>query len=350
VRNIPIHPGDYFRAALLILLASCQTSPAPLITETDGSAARIPDSSTKAVVWGDEPEAIKSLKTWLLKRRLTLIDEAKVRQIATEVGLNHALSNADVLKSAKLAGAKQVIFVDAAVSRSRTHEFFGQSLYEGSIYIRALDVDSGEINWNGKARSAQSYTSFPQGIDQLTCHALATAWGLRQPGVATAPSICLPGGNGMVAAEPSTAQYILATARAFRSVYAKQVVAQASRSNVKPDENWTMNDHGIMLPAQFLKAAGRELDDFELALIGLTPIYKENLPKTKAEEDALKKLVANPSTGIVTFEDGSQFKGLVADLAIADSCVACHNSHPTSARKDFKKGDVMGAIVVRFNK
>ena len=172
MRNIPIHPGDYFRAALLILLASCQTSPAPLITETDGSAARIPDSSTKAVVWGDEPEAIKSLKTWLLKRRLTLIDEAKVRQIATEVGLNHALSNADVLKSAKLAGAKQVIFVDAAVSRSRTHEFFGQSLYEGSIYIRALDVDSGEINWNGKARSAQSYTSFPQGIDQLTCHVI----------------------------------------------------------------------------------------------------------------------------------------------------------------------------------
>jgi len=154
----------------------------------------------------------------------------------------------------------------------------------------------------------------------------------------------------MVAAEPSTAQYILATARAFRSVYAKQVVAQAGRSNVKPDENWTMNDHGIMLPAQFLKAAGRELDDFDLALIGLTPIYKENLPKTKAEEDALKKLIANPSTGIVTFEDGSQFKGLVADLAIADSCVACHNSHPTSARKDFKKGDVMGAIVVRFNK
>jgi hypothetical protein len=154
----------------------------------------------------------------------------------------------------------------------------------------------------------------------------------------------------MVAAEPPTARYILATAKAFRTVYAKQIVAQAARSNVKADENWTMNDHGIMLPAQFLKAAGRELDDFELTLIGLTPIYKENLPKTKAEEDALKKLVANPSTGILTFEDGNQFKGLAADLAIADSCVGCHNSHPTSAKKDFKKGDVMGALVVRFNR
>jgi hypothetical protein len=350
VQRLLVHAGDYFRAALLIILASCQGHPTPAITQTDGSAVRIPDSSTKAVVWGDHPEAVKSLKTWLLKRRLTLIDEAKVHQIATEVGLHHALSNADVLKSAKLVGAKQVIFVDADVSKSLAYDFFGQPRYHGSLYIRALDVDSGEINWNGKARSTESFTSLTQGIDQLTCNALATAWGLRQPGMATAPSVCLLGENGMVAAEPSAAWYILATAKAFRSVYAKQIVAQAGRSNVKPDENWTMNDHGIMLPAQFLKAAGRELDDFELALIGLTPIYKENLPKTKAEEDALKKLIANPSTGIVTFEDGNQFKGLAADLAIADSCVACHNAHPTSSRKDFKKGDVMGAIVVRFNK
>jgi hypothetical protein len=148
----------------------------------------------------------------------------------------------------------------------------------------------------------------------------------------------------------AAAKYILATAKAFRTVYAKQVVAQAAKSNVKPDENWTKDDHSIMLPAQFLKAAGSELKDFELGLIGLTPIYKENLPKTKAEEDALKKLAANPATGILTFEDGNQFKGIAADLAIADSCVSCHNAHPASPKKDFKKGDLMGAIVVRFAK
>jgi hypothetical protein len=148
----------------------------------------------------------------------------------------------------------------------------------------------------------------------------------------------------------AAAKYILATAKAFRTVYAKQIVGQASKANVTPDENWTKNDHGIMLPAQFIKAAGAELKDFELGLIGLTPIYKDNLPKTKAEEDALKKLAADPKLGVLTFEDGSQFKGISADLAIADSCVSCHNAHPGSPRKDFKKGDVMGAIVVRFNK
>ena len=148
----------------------------------------------------------------------------------------------------------------------------------------------------------------------------------------------------------AAAKYILATAKAFRTVYAKQVIAQAAKSNVKPDENWTKDDHAIMLPAQFLKAAGSELKDFELGLIGLTPIYKDNLPKTKAEEAALKKLAANPATGVLTFEDGNQFKGIAADLAIADSCVSCHNAHPASPKKDFKKGDLMGAIVVRFAK
>jgi hypothetical protein len=157
----------------------------------------------------------------------------------------------------------------------------------------------------------------------------------------------------VMAAEMSqelTAKYILATAKAFRTVYAKSIIEQAKKAGVKPAENWSKDDHAIMLPAQFLKAAGAELKDFELGLVGLTPIYKANLPKTPAETEALKKLAANPSQGIITFVDGNQFKGLAADVAIAKSCVDCHNAHPDSPKKDFKEGDLMGAIVVRFAK
>ena len=139
-------------------------------------------------------------------------------------------------------------------------------------------------------------------------------------------------------AEPPTARYILAMAKRFGPSMPSRVVAQAAEIQCQTGRERTQDDHAIMLPAQFLKAAGRELDDFELSLIGLTPIYKENLPRTKAEEDALKKLMANPATGMLTFEDGNQFKGLAVDLAIADSCVSCHNAHPTSPGRDFKKG------------
>ena len=71
-------------AALLIILAGCQIHNKPLVTETDGSYVRLPDKSIKAVVWGNHPEAVKSLKAWLLKQRITLIDDIKINQIAND--------------------------------------------------------------------------------------------------------------------------------------------------------------------------------------------------------------------------------------------------------------------------
>jgi hypothetical protein len=144
-------------------------------------------------------------------------------------------------------------------------------------------------------------------------------------------------------------RYLLEAAKAFRTVYSKTIVEQADRVGVKPSENWATEPHGIMLPAQFVKAAGAEIKGFELGLIGLTPLYKANLPKTQAETDALKKMMANPELKVLTFADGNQFKGLAADYAIVQACADCHNSHPSSPRKDFRQGDLMGAIVVRLN-
>jgi hypothetical protein len=145
------------------------------------------------------------------------------------------------------------------------------------------------------------------------------------------------------------ARYVLATAKAFRTVYAQGIIEHAKKAGVAPKEDWNKDDHAIMLPVQFVKSAGLEIRDFELGLIGLTPIYNSNLPKTQAETDALK-MMANSEEKVLTFVDGNQFKGISADFAIAQSCINCHNSHPNSPRKDFKQGDLMGAIVVRLNR
>jgi hypothetical protein len=144
-------------------------------------------------------------------------------------------------------------------------------------------------------------------------------------------------------------RYLLEAAKAFRTVYSKTIVEKAEKVGVKPNENWMTEDHAIMLPAQFLKAAGTEIRSFELGLIGLAPLYQSNLPKTQAETDALKKMQANPDVKVLTFADGNQFKGLAADYAIVQACADCHNQHPASPKKDFRQGDLMGAIVVRLN-
>ena len=84
--------------------------------------------------------------------------------------------------------------------------------------------------------------------------------------------------------EERTALYILETAKAFRTVYTNSIAEQTSRAGITPREDWAKDDHAIMLPIQFIKAAGTEIRDFELGLIGLTPIYRSNLPKTRQRQ------------------------------------------------------------------
>jgi hypothetical protein len=122
------------------------------------------------------------------------------------------------------------------------------------------------------------------------------------------------------------------------------------KAGITPRENWQADDHAVMLNAQFVKAVGAEIKSFELGLIGTTPLYPSNRPKTQAEADALKKMENDPELKVLTFADGNQFKGLAADYAIVQGCVDCHNSHPNATRKNFKQGDLMGAIVVRIKR
>ncbi|HXX74604.1 MAG TPA: DUF3365 domain-containing protein [Nitrospiraceae bacterium] len=147
-------------------------------------------------------------------------------------------------------------------------------------------------------------------------------------------------------------RYLLATVQAFRTVYVEFVTERVKQVNIQAKEDWVKDSHSIMLPFQFVKVAGQELKTLvkgvDVGLVSLTPLYTSNFPKTEAEAEALKKLLADPKLKVLTFNDGKEFKGLSADLAIEQSCVDCHNHHPNSVKQDFKKGDVMGAIVVRL--
>jgi cytochrome c peroxidase len=55
-----------------------------------------------------------------------------------------------------------------------------------------------------------------------------------------------------------------------------------------------------------------------------------------------------PYTGIVTEGDKHFFKAIFADRAVSVTCVACHNSHELSSKRDYKLYDVMGGIIISF--
>jgi hypothetical protein len=155
------------------------------------------------------------------------------------------------------------------------------------------------------------------------------------------------------AAEPSfelTARYILEVVKAFRTAYVLKVVEHAKEGGIRPHEEWQKDSHFIPLPAQFVKAAADQLDNFEIGLIGLTPVNQANFPKTQAESDALLQLMKNRERSVTSFVDGDQFKAISADLALVQSCVDCHNQHPKATRRDFQRWDVMGGLVVRLKR
>lgn len=144
-------------------------------------------------------------------------------------------------------------------------------------------------------------------------------------------------------------KYLLTTIKAFRTTYVLDVIGSLKKSGIEPKEHWKKEMHTIPLPAQFVLSAGEEVAIYEIGLIGLNPLYEKNLPKTPAEAEALKRMQANPNERLIMFADGNQHKGLSADFAIVQSCADCHNTHPNAVKKDFKKGDLMGALVVRLN-
>ena len=165
--------------------------------------------------------------------------------------------------------------------------------------------------------------------------------------VVFAMGLVVSSGQAADMSKDTAIKYILATAKAARTVYVKGVIGKAKQGGVKPNEDWVKEDHAIMLPAQYVKAIGAEIKDFELTLVGTNPLYKANAPKTDAEKAALEKL-ASGKEKMITFEDGGMTKGMSADFAIVQGCADCHNKHPKTTKTDWKKGDFMGAIIVRM--
>ena len=159
--------------------------------------------------------------------------------------------------------------------------------------------------------------------------------------------LVLPAGQAADISKAKAAEYVLAAVKAARTVFVKGVLADAKKGGLKGNEDWVKDDHGIMLPAQFVKEIGKEVRDFEIGLLGTDPLYASNAAKSPKEKEMLAAL-AGGKAKVITGEDGGKTIGMSADFAIVDSCASCHNEHPKTTKKDWKKGDFMGAIVVRM--
>jgi hypothetical protein len=151
------------------------------------------------------------------------------------------------------------------------------------------------------------------------------------------------------------AGYIHAIVQADRTIYSTHVVEQLQDRKVTgAAEDWKEKG-ALPLPAQMLQMAGQEIQGLGLGLrirlASLGPIYTKNGPADQFERaglEAVAKEPRKPYTGIITEGDGRYFKAIFADRAVSMACVACHNNHPLSAKRDYKLYDVIGGIIISF--
>ena len=151
------------------------------------------------------------------------------------------------------------------------------------------------------------------------------------------------------------ADFIHAVIETDRTIYSQYIVERLGETvSLKASENWE-KANALPLPAQFLLMSSKIVNAKSLGiqyrLISLWPINKKNASKTREEKEGLKKVSLNPGKPYVwtAGKDGQViFNAVYPDLAVTKSCVHCHNNHPKSPKRDFKRNDVMGGIHISF--
>ena len=153
--------------------------------------------------------------------------------------------------------------------------------------------------------------------------------------------------------------YLHAVIESHRMFYTVQVVERLQmKGAMVASHNWRTAPT-LPLPAQFLVEANNlgatTGSPVRYKLISRWPINPDNAPESDFEKKGLDAVEANPDrsyagivttgTDMTTGKDKS-FTAIYADIAVTQACIGCHNSDPVSPKRDFKRGDVMGAVVI----
>ena len=151
------------------------------------------------------------------------------------------------------------------------------------------------------------------------------------------------------------ADYIHAVIESHRAFYTTHVVERLEeQGGIKVDGEWRTHKKTLPLPQQFVTESSNmfsKLTGLRYRLISLWPINPKNLPRDQADKKGLEAVVERPEhpvTRTIKIDDQTYFHAIYADRAVSQACVACHNAHPNSPKKDFQIGEVMGGLVIEF--
>ena len=155
-------------------------------------------------------------------------------------------------------------------------------------------------------------------------------------------------------AELSSALYVN-TLQQSRTYYSENVVKKLKgHTNIKADYDHLHQPQTVPLPATFLIDISKKMSDLDsgvsFRLLSNHPFAfrKDGGPHDAFERQAIAYLEKHPGdtyARVTDYNGTRSFRYAKADIMKA-SCVACHNSHPESTKRDWEVGDVRGIISV----
>ena len=176
-----------------------------------------------------------------------------------------------------------------------------------------------------------------------------------------------PSAGALVSARRA-ADMIQAALAADRAVYAGEVIERLTaihkvqvfdpeRGEARPleaREDWRSEHGALPLPAQVFRLGAEKVlagdSGLSYLLLSPWPVNRQNRPRTDSEERGLGEVARTRAPYYATerLDGTSYFIAIYPDVAVTEACIRCHNEHPDSPRRDFRVGDVMGGLVIRF--
>jgi len=145
-----------------------------------------------------------------------------------------------------------------------------------------------------------------------------------------------------------------ASLKEIRKLYTSEVADRVAGHGIQITHDYATKQGAIPLPATFSMELSKRISEQSTVMQARLysdfpfPWRKDGGPRDDFEREAIRQLRQFPDQPFYRFEDFQGRQSLryaVADRMEA-GCVACHNSHPDSPKRDWKLGDVRGVLEI----
>lgn len=158
----------------------------------------------------------------------------------------------------------------------------------------------------------------------------------------------------LIEAGLSNAESLIQTSKNARIFYNREIIPIAVEKGLRVSHDFRNDNNTVPLPASLMRALGEMSTGEsvgEIKLYSRNPFTFNNQTMDSFERDAIQYLERNPNSAYyrIEIENGKPiFRLARSDIMTDQSCIACHNNHPASTKRDWQIGDVRGAISAKI--